>query len=98
MEGGGIFLEGERGERVHLGEERSEKRKMAYTLLYQAYTLNASLILLNLGSVSFDVLYFRENTPFYGCYYITDDFLTAASQNNILITQQMCHLMILIHN
>ncbi len=29
MEGGGIFLEGERGERVHLGEERSEKRKMA---------------------------------------------------------------------
>jgi hypothetical protein len=51
MEGGGIFLEGERGERVHLGEERSEKRKMAYTLQYQAYTLNAlnSLNLLNSG-------------------------------------------------
>jgi hypothetical protein len=38
MEGGGIFLEGERGERVHLGEERSEKRKMAYTLQYQSFT------------------------------------------------------------
>jgi hypothetical protein len=37
-EGGGIFLEGERGERVHLGEERSEKRKMAYTVQYQAST------------------------------------------------------------
>jgi hypothetical protein len=36
-EGGGIFLEGERGERVHLGEERSEKRKMTYTLQYKAY-------------------------------------------------------------
>ncbi len=53
MEGGGIFLEGERGERVHLGEEKSEKRKMAYTLQYQAYTLNglSLLNLLNSGSI-----------------------------------------------
>jgi hypothetical protein len=52
-EGGGIFLEGERGERVHLGEERSEKRKMAYTVQCQVYTLNAlsSLNLLNSGSI-----------------------------------------------
>ncbi len=39
MEGGGIFLEGERGERVHLGEERSEKRKMAYTVQYKTNIL-----------------------------------------------------------
>ncbi len=54
MEGGGIFLEGEKGERVHLGEERSEKRKMAYTLQYQASsTVNAlnSLNLLNSSSI-----------------------------------------------
>jgi hypothetical protein len=32
------------------------------------------------------------------CCYITEDFATAASQNGVLMTQQMCHTGIFFHN
>jgi hypothetical protein len=32
------------------------------------------------------------------CCYITEDFAKTASQNGVCITQQMCHIMILVYN
>ncbi len=37
-------------------------------------------------------------TSFLRCYYVTVDPETRATENGICLAQQMCHIMILVHN
>ncbi len=68
-----------------------------YTFFGKIETLNFS----NIGSMK--VQYYKNSTVFRSlgflqCCYIRVDFTTAASQNGVGITQQMCHIMILFHD